>query len=497
MKLLHSLTSTRIWIGLGLFLTLLVWFLPWRFQVNDDEVMMWLVSGAYTGTPESFAVFIHPILSGIFSGLYSWIPAVPWYPITWFVLLFLSYGALIHYNAQFSGRNFKGICWDLLLLASLIHFSFFLQFSIVASFCITAGLVCRFGKNEIRSKILPSDLLIFAGVLIRWEVGIVLIGGTLAGLLFWRKEKNWIRAAILPVALLLICILSKIIWVENSNLDQFTEINRLRSQVFDHPMLQLEKENWKEKDLSLYHFSNGLQDFQSDELGEQTLRKWKKDLDSSRMDFLGLDYLIKAWLTFVQQEHFFLFLFAISILQAILGKKKPVLWALLWIFLGFNLLLPFYLLKIQVFVLAFFLILIFQLLWEDQNPILKSLFHLTIAGLLILGIVWHIVSIFSSEKNIPDNSELIEILADLKAEGISEVYLVGQNKWYHSLVFENPLPFKILGWSSLLELHQGNSATSKKAFLVQTKTYISNAAYFQEGNPKIQYLEEFVLITYP
>jgi|GEM_PF-6032982 len=35
------------WAVLGGIMTLLIWNLPWRFQVNDDEIMMWLVSGAY------------------------------------------------------------------------------------------------------------------------------------------------------------------------------------------------------------------------------------------------------------------------------------------------------------------------------------------------------------------------------------------------------------------------------------------------------------------
>jgi hypothetical protein len=63
----------------GLLALASVWFLPWRFQVNDDVLMMWLVSGAYTGTPETYAVFIHPILSWIFSRLYAAFPFVNWY----------------------------------------------------------------------------------------------------------------------------------------------------------------------------------------------------------------------------------------------------------------------------------------------------------------------------------------------------------------------------------------------------------------------------------
>jgi hypothetical protein len=36
-----------LWSTIGILAALLIWNLPWRFQFNDDEVMMWLVSGAY------------------------------------------------------------------------------------------------------------------------------------------------------------------------------------------------------------------------------------------------------------------------------------------------------------------------------------------------------------------------------------------------------------------------------------------------------------------
>ncbi|MEP1087428.1 MAG: hypothetical protein ABJH01_12185, partial [Algoriphagus sp.] len=96
----------RFWAVLGLFALVLIWFLPWRFQTNDDELMMWLVSGAYTGTPESYAVFIHPILSWIFSELYTALPDVPWYPLTWFGVLYLSYlGIVISLTLTESASN--------------------------------------------------------------------------------------------------------------------------------------------------------------------------------------------------------------------------------------------------------------------------------------------------------------------------------------------------------------------------------------------------------
>ena len=501
MKRSLSLYSYWFWMGIGFLSLILIGLLPWRFQVNDDEAMMWLVSGAYTGTPESYAVFIHPGLSWMFSVLYTGFPQISWYPVLWLGLIFLSYSALIRHVHQKFGRNLTGICWKLLLLGSLIHFSFFLQFSIVAAFCIAAGMVIRLGKIQSKSlsrfQFLPSDGLILAGILVRWEVGLLLIAGILGTFLLWQKGKDWQQASWIPLGLLILCAFAHRLYIKNSNLDQFEEINQLRSQVFDHPMLQLEKEYWRENNPQLYHFSNGFQDFQAGNLDQSTLQTWKKDLDSSRTEFLSAGFWLKAWSTFIRHEHFFLFLLGISLFLAILDRRKPVLWTLTGIFLSFNLLIPFFLLKIQVFALAFFLLLMLQLLWTRENGGAFRFPYPAVIGLLILGIAWHWVSIFSSGKNIPQNPEVKEIIRELESSGISEIYLVGENKWYHDMVFENPLPFKIMGWPSLLEQQKGGFSSSKRAFLVQNKSYFPNETYFQNGNPRIQHLDEFVLITYP
>lgn len=492
-------SSIQFWIGLGFLSVGMIWFLPWRFQVNDDEVMMWLVSGAYSGTPESYAVFLHPFLSASFSALYSWVPVVPWYPLTWFALLFLSYALLIQSVRVFLGPSPKRMIWNLLLWSALIHFTFFLQFSIVAAYCIAAGLIYRLMQNRSTAKkafqFFPSDLLLLVGILIRWEVGVVLIGAGFGLILVFEKGKKSVKASVLPLIFLALALVTHTLWIKRAGLEQFTELNRLRSQVFDHPMLQLQKEYWSESDPELYHFSNGLQDFQSGELHEKTLLDWKEKLDSSRNGFISPGYFIRSWVTFVRHEHFFLFLISMLLVLVFLEKKKPMLWSLFWVFLGFWVLAPFYLLKIQVFVLSFFLILILQLYWASPKVQAPIPIYQGIKALLILGIAWHLVSIFSSGKNIPENNEIREVLSEL--EGLSEVYLIGENKWYHSMVLENPLPFKVLGWSSLLESVDPNPISDKKAFLVQNKTYFPNESYFQRGNPSLQFLEEFVLITYP
>ena len=91
MELTASKKFMFAWLSIGAVALSIVALLPWRFQVNDDVIMMWLVSGAYTGTPEPYAVFIHPVLSWVFSKLYIGFPLFPWYESVWFLGIYFSF----------------------------------------------------------------------------------------------------------------------------------------------------------------------------------------------------------------------------------------------------------------------------------------------------------------------------------------------------------------------------------------------------------------------
>src|SRR5690606_39658298 len=64
---------------------------PFIFETNDDTKMMMLVSGMFSGVPEDYGVFIHPLLSLFLSELYALNAAVPWYPLIWFAFVFMAY----------------------------------------------------------------------------------------------------------------------------------------------------------------------------------------------------------------------------------------------------------------------------------------------------------------------------------------------------------------------------------------------------------------------
>ncbi len=472
----------EIWAGIGLIAFLIVWNLPWRFQVNDDEVMMWLVSGAYSGTPEAFAVFIHPILSWIFSVLYTKFPEIPWYPATWFLIMFLSYLALIRLIASRPIHIFQKQVWAFFLFGFFLHFLFFLQFSIVAAFSISAGLghrlIKRNGQIITWSNLRFSDLFLLFGYLIRPEVLVlIIIGGVGLNFLVIKKKQLYLRF-VLPILLSIGGYLGMFLWIDIAGLREFYEINRLRSQVFDHPSLQLHKEEFKTSNPELYYFGNGLIDFNIDQTLPEKLPIWKKELDQRRFLYFSPAILSNSFTIFLRHEHFFIGLLGFFLTFSFLLNWKNSLYMFLILFSGLILLSPFFLLKVQIFAIVFLLYFILCLVSTDSQIALKNVWGIYIV-LLFGSIIFHFISYFQSSKNIQSGSILIQEIERIQSEGIQEIYLIGSGNLYQEIIFDRPLKFRILGWPTLLEKYKGYEDLGRKAYLIDSITYSNNVGYFK------------------
>ncbi|MBC6367508.1 hypothetical protein [Algoriphagus sp. AK58] len=469
-----------IWAVLGALAMALISLLPWRFQVNDDEVMMWLVSGAYTGTPESFAVFLHPLLSWTFSKFYLLFPSIPWYPLMWFGLLyagFLAFVRLVEKRANLANTRW---IWALFAFSFFCHFLFFLQFTLVSAFAITSGLAWRLsrdnGRNELFS-LFPEDFLIFLGFLVRPEVLILfLLGGAIVfGGVF--KKILYVKKLLIPAILWGIGGLISWMWIQAMGLGEFQNLNELRSQVFDHPALQLHKEDLRESNPDLYFFSNGLIDFQkAPELAEKLL-PWKEQLDQKRIQLLSPQSVWIALTTFILHEHFVIGLMLLFLAFGLFLDWKQI--GLLILLLGVLVIAasPFFLIKVQIYAILY----LFFFMGVFLIPGSKNLSPLIAKGffsVLIFFLLFHFYSFIRSKDN-KISADQLSIELNQFGQG-SQVYLIGKGEYYRDLLFDHPLRFKILGWPTLLEQHLDKEMPLKNLYFVDSATYFNNLKYFDK-----------------
>lgn len=489
------------WQILGSMAILCVLFLPWRFQVNDDELMMWLVSGAYTGSPESYAVFLHPLLSWFFSILYDSFPILPWYPIVWFLILWISYLVIVRQVFEKYKEWWLASCWILILLAILAHFSFFIQFSMVAAFSVSSGISVRIVQSQkMRSsflRIYKSDFLILLGFLVRPEVALLLIGSLFIFSFVFKQGVGTSKLWGIPSLILVVGYFVSWIWINEIGMNEFVSINKLRSQVFDSPILQLNKDYWKAANPDLYYFANGLQDFSVPKLSAGQLNKWNIELQNKRWVLISGTFFLKAIWNDIQDEHFLIGIGLIMLFFSLAIHFRLALLSLALIFFGFLLLSPYYLIKVQIFGLGFLLFFIIQMIYHDSSKKAFGGYSWIFTPVLIFGILFHFRSFFKSNDNLPNKDFLNQVISNIGSFSDQEVYLVVDNKYYLNEVFQNPLPFKILGWGSLLEQYQkSGSQFDKKVFLIDENTFWANQGYFDESRISIDELENLLLIQF-
>ncbi|UZD23957.1 hypothetical protein PBT90_11230 [Algoriphagus halophytocola] len=282
--------SRNIGAGLGsfqgavfIFLILFYTLFPWRFQVNDDVIMMWLVSGAYTGNLENYIVFIHPILSLMLTWFYGFIETVPWYSIGTFSALYYGF-FLLEWQLRNQGFGLtRKYLLRTLLLATLIHLAAFPQFTLVSGFLSLASLTFIFNPNWSGEP--NSNILGWIGACLAMAIRLEAFTLVLAGFsLFHLSSRRIDRSVFFKMGLVVFILLgfyfSKLIYEKNSDFTDYLTFNKARHEVIDHPVFyELSVEDALIGDDKWYYFSQWF--FQESEITIEDLNGKKVQLDQA------------------------------------------------------------------------------------------------------------------------------------------------------------------------------------------------------------------------
>lgn len=450
MELINRKKFVFFWLGIGALSLIIVAFFPWRFQVNDDVLMMWLVSGAYTGTPESYAIFLHPLLSWGFSKVYSSFPSIYWYEFIWFFSIYLSFALLICRISKIktSRLTIDPLAFFILLIS--LHFGIFPQFTYVAGFAAFAALVIL-THNESDSPNALAFVLLALAIMIRWESAVLIFLGYLF-YIFATREKicslKFFRKFDKIILLFTILLGSKLIYEINSPYSDFLKFNRIRAAVIDHPVFYQEVKNKEIPEGSgLFFFSRWY--FEDPGITEADLREKKRDLDT---EFWSFDYTLESFVRlweFQRIEAFKSFLIlGILFFLFLTIKRSPflLLFFVSWMlfFLIFN---HFYLIHGRVNIL-FFLCLLFPVFRVDCIHFERR-WVVIIALIFSVALGFHFFNFLKEAKGraIMDSEftalqNLLSPSIPLIVEGYSE------NKWRFKFSSLNPVPFISTGWIS-------------------------------------------------
>ncbi|WP_290000420.1 hypothetical protein [Algoriphagus sediminis] len=453
----------------------ILWFLSWRFQTNDDVIMMWLVSGAYTGVPEPYAVFIHPSLSLCLSVLYDHFPRFNWYGFFWFLFLFFAYTGLILTIFKAIKPELRIIFCTLIFVIS-IHFCLFPQFTLVAGWCMISALLLLFSEGGSRKDTglqLFGFVLLVIGLLVRIESCILVFIGWIVFQVFSNGmrtlSKNLPRYALI-ILFIGLAFGSKLIY-EKKNVDkEFLAFNKARSSVIDHPgFYHLSRNKGIEKGTDWKYFSRWFMD--DLDLSVEELEAKKDELDQlifSKNSFKNS--ILRLWII-GKTELFKVFISSVIILLFLVMRKNWKLssGAVLWI-LFFLLMNHFFLLQGRVQVL-FALVFLFPMLMPGSR--FKWNLPTKWIGFVLLGLLClHFINtrMEAKERHLM-NQEFFNLLSENNGE--DPVFTEGYMEYHFEHVYhkDSLAPVISFGWIS-------NSEFQSKALRIRNISSMRNLDSF-------------------
>ncbi|MEB2777543.1 hypothetical protein SYJ56_19665 [Algoriphagus sp. D3-2-R+10] len=453
MERLKSNAFLLLWIILGVGAMITVWFLPWKFQVNDDVIMMWLVSGAYTGEPESYAVFIHPFLSWGFSILYTYFPNFNWYGATWFIAIFYGYLLMLYKVSTTSfSRSWQSL-FALLILIIALHFSYFLQFTLVAGFLALAGLLVFFSGSNEKSKyvIYGGALAIVFSFLIREEaLFLVGIGYFLSELVIkgLRPLVQHSSKLLIILMMILALFLSRTV-IENQDVYRdYSEFNKARSSVKDHPVFyQLERNSQINTSDKWFYFSRWM--FEEGEISIADLEEKKRELDQN---FFSLEYFTgsfkRLWEILKMEMFKSMLILLLTFLTLVTGRKSKKTLRFVVIWLLFLLLFNYFFLIFGRVIMLFFLVSL-GLILNHGRVSGKNILAKGITVCILAFFSFHTINFLkeASGRKIM-NRELASIFEKVPEGTPIFMERFYENNFIESFNWKNPVPILSYGWIS-------------------------------------------------
>ncbi|WP_439475215.1 hypothetical protein [Algoriphagus formosus] len=485
MSLSQAVDKSFLFWALGLFLGLgIIWFLPWRFQTNDDVMMMWLVSGAYTGEPEPYAVFIHPWLSWSFSKIYGLIPETNWYGLTWFSVNFLSAFLLLKKVWISAFPKIQKNFWSLVIWLISFHFAFFPQFTLIAGLAALAGLLKVFDTKSKGFNTL-GYVVLFMSFSIRFEAAVLVgLGWTWFILVFQRqKVLSLFKPLIFTFSVAAFLFVGKWgyekLWVDQEYLD----FNKARSGVHDHPVFFHEmQDDLIPQDSDWFYFGRWIYEELPISTGDliEKERQLNQKLYSGKAIIDGFRRIFQ-----IQSMELFKSLLIVLLLTSFLISKltlqRKVIFIAVWIsfFLVFN---HFNMLYGRVNIL-FFLILIFPCFDAERLNISNLLLKISLAALVGLFSL-HILNFHNEMKRREKiNENLTKILKEQQIT--SPIYFEDIMEYHFTDHYSQnrPVPFISSVWISRSSMQE--KAYELRGFARQSELKEFYILSFQSPEPLI------------
>lgn len=167
-----------------------------KYEVSDDFIMEMIVSGAYTGSPSPFIMFMHPIIGIVLSILYTFIATINWYFIFQITVIFTSLCILSYTFLKYRKDNLSILLFMIFLLFLSNDLYLLVQFTKTATLSLCAGCILMLSnildRNTMNKKEIALGILLFCvGYMIRNKSIYIVLFFSVLPILFHGIQKRF------------------------------------------------------------------------------------------------------------------------------------------------------------------------------------------------------------------------------------------------------------------------------------------------------------------
>ena len=167
-----------------------------KYEVSDDFIMEMIVSGAYTGSPSPFIMFMHPIIGIVLSILYTFIATINWYFIFQITVIFTSLCILSYTFFKYRKDNLIILLFMIFLLFLSNDLYLLVQFTKTATLSLCAGCILMLSnildRNTMNKKEIALGILLFCvGYMIRNKCIYIVLFFSVLPILFHGIQKRF------------------------------------------------------------------------------------------------------------------------------------------------------------------------------------------------------------------------------------------------------------------------------------------------------------------
>lgn len=218
-----------------------------KFETNDDEAMMQIVSGMF-GPYEPHIIFINIFIGYFLAFLYRLNLGIQWYPVLMIALLYISFSviSLLLYKRN---RNIGRIISFCVLITFGYYFYTTLQFTEIAGILATAGVLLfgdcwKYYKKQPRKRtfinMIVGSVLVIVGSLYRFHCAILILVVSILYVAANIAKYEWLKTikflGIIVVVTLVCFGFYKMdqSFYKTEDWEYYTEYNAYRANVLDY-----------------------------------------------------------------------------------------------------------------------------------------------------------------------------------------------------------------------------------------------------------------------